>query len=216
MQIHEPMTMATDYLLAALAAGWGIRLVRAGMREAEMARKLWGAFFLATAVAAITGGTYHGFRESFSTIQLAILWKTTVMAIGVASFLVLIAIARARFSGVLRVVLILVASGKLAFYLVWMSAHDDFLYVILDYAPAMLFVLVVEGWLAVNGERSSRWITAGIAVSFIAAGIQASGFSLHRSFNHNDLYHVVQIAGLYLLYRGGMGISGSAGPGERK
>jgi hypothetical protein len=27
--------------------------------------------------------------------------------------------------------------------------------------------------------------------------------SLHQHFNHNDLYHVVQMVGLYGVYRGG-------------
>jgi hypothetical protein len=44
---------------------------------------------------------------------------------------------------------------------------------------------------------------AGVMVSFAAAGVQQSGFALHQHFNHNDLYHVIQMAGVYLLYRGG-------------
>jgi hypothetical protein len=36
-----------------------------------------------------------------------------------------------------------------------------------------------------------------------AALVQRSGFALHRHFNHNDLYHVVQMLGTWLLYRGG-------------
>jgi hypothetical protein len=35
-----------------------------------------------------------------------------------------------------------------------------------------------------------------------AALVQASGFALYRHFNHNDLYHVIQIAAMVLLYRG--------------
>jgi hypothetical protein len=36
----------------------------------------------------------------------------------------------------------------------------------------------------------------------LAAAVQASGFALHRHFNHNDLYHVVQIAAMVLFYTG--------------
>jgi hypothetical protein len=209
MQIHEPMTMATDYLLATVAIWWGSRLLLSGAHAEEPVRKLWGGFLFATALAAITGGTYHGFSAHLSPLLLAILWKITVMAIGVASFLVLIAIAQARFLGTVRNVVIAAGVVKLLLYLLWMSVHDDFIWVILDYAPTMLVVLVVEAWFAAaRGYRSSRWIVAGIVVSFIAAAIQASGFSLHIHFNHNDLYHVVQIVALYLLYRGGMQLRG--------
>ena len=47
-----------------------------------------------------------------------------------------------------------------------------------------------------------EWIIGGVLVSFGAAGIQQSGIALHQHFNHNDIYHVVQMAGVYLLYRG--------------
>ena len=48
------------------------------------------------------------------------------------------------------------------------------------------------------------WVAAGVAVSFAGAVVQQSGFSLHRHFNHNDIFHLIQMAGLYLLYRGGV------------
>ena len=43
---------------------------------------------------------------------------------------------------------------------------------------------------------------AAAVVSALAAAVQASGFSLHQHFNHNDLYHVIQIAAMALLYKG--------------
>jgi uncharacterized protein DUF6962 len=39
-------------------------------------------------------------------------------------------------------------------------------------------------------------------VSVIGGAVQASGFDLHPHFNHNDLYHVIQIAAMVLFYRG--------------
>jgi len=48
----------------------------------------------------------------------------------------------------------------------------------------------------------SFWMLAAAVVSALAAAVQASGFSLHQHFNHNDLYHVIQIAALWLFYRG--------------
>jgi hypothetical protein len=43
---------------------------------------------------------------------------------------------------------------------------------------------------------------AGVALSVAAALAQALGVALHRHFNHNDLYHVIQIAAMLLFYRG--------------
>jgi len=32
--------------------------------------------------------------------------------------------------------------------------------------------------------------------------VQVSGFSLHQHFNHNDLFHVFQMVGMIVMYRG--------------
>jgi hypothetical protein len=41
-----------------------------------------------------------------------------------------------------------------------------------------------------------------VALSVLGAGVQASGLALHRQFNHNDLFHVIQLAGSVAFYRG--------------
>jgi hypothetical protein len=53
-------------------------------------------------------------------------------------------------------------------------------------------------------DASGRLVLLGVAVSVAAAAIQQSGWAFHRYFNHNDLYHVVQAAGVWLLYRGAL------------
>jgi hypothetical protein len=45
---------------------------------------------------------------------------------------------------------------------------------------------------------------AGVLVSFVAGLVQAFRVSPNRWFNHNDLYHVIEIVALYLFYRGGV------------
>jgi hypothetical protein len=46
-------------------------------------------------------------------------------------------------------------------------------------------------------------VVAGVALTFAAAGVQQSGFDLHRHLNHNDLQHLVQMVAVWLLYKGG-------------
>jgi len=86
----------------------------------------------------------------------------------------------------------------------WMSVHDDFRFVIYDYAPTLLgvFLLAIHAALA-RRERFAPWLIGGVIVSFAAAGIQATGLRLHEHFNHNDFYHVVQMGAFWLFYRGG-------------
>lgn len=203
VHVLEPMTVATDYALGVLGVWLGIRLWRRSSREEESVR-LWAGTLFAMALAAFAGGTAHGFADRLGESGHWIVWRITVWSIGVASLCIVAAMARFAFSRRTAANVIAVFALQFVLYAVWMLWHDGFQYVILDYVPAMLFVLATALWLgASRGWAGSRWVAAGILVSFAAAGIQVSGLALHRHFNHNDLYHLIQMAGVYLLYRGG-------------
>lgn len=182
--------MLTDYALAGVTAVLCFFLFK---NRAASAR-LWAVAFIALAVAAFLGGTVHGF-------QVEGLWKPTVMAVGIASFGMLAGSAYATTSGNVRRVLVIAAALKLAFYEAWMLGHDDFIFVVADTASAMLAVAALH--LLALDNPATRWILGGVVVSLIAAGIQAGRVALHPQwFNHNDLYHVVQIAAMVLYYAG--------------
>ena len=51
-------------------------------------------------------------------------------------------------------------------------------------------------------EGTVKWIISGALVTITGLIVQRSGFRSHLDFNHNDFYHLIQIAGFYLLYRG--------------
>ena len=55
-----------------------------------------------------------------------------------------------------------------------------------------------------SGQATTSYLIQGESLSAVKAAVQASGFALHRHFNHNDLYHVIQMGGFYLLFRGGL------------
>ena len=50
--------------------------------------------------------------------------------------------------------------------------------------------------------KNTRWHAAGLILSIAGLVIQQSHFSLHPSFNHNDLFHCVQIVALWCFFRG--------------
>jgi hypothetical protein len=138
--IAEPMTLLTDYVLAGVTGWLGWRLFSA--REGQAVRSFWALAFAALAAAAAVGGSYHGFARS------PVVWKVTVLAIGIASFAMLAGSAMRR------------------------------------------------------RDRASLWMLGGVGVSVFAAGVQASGYTLDRNFNHNDMYHVIQTAAMLLFYIG--------------
>ena len=197
--IAEPTTMLTDYALAGVAAwlAWSLARVRDGQRS----RALWALAFAALALAAALGGTWHGFAPSFPAIAVLLVWKATMLCAGIASFGMLAGSAICATAGNARKALVAIAAAKLAVYSGWVVGHSEYIYVIADTGTAFVLVAALHLWSAAR-DRASRWILAGIGVSVLAAGVQASGFALHRNFNHNDLYHVIQIAAMILLYAG--------------
>lgn len=180
--MNEPVTMLTDYALALVSAWLGLRLMRI--------EKFWAVAFLALALAAFLGGTWHGFWQN------DLLWKATTLSVGVASFGMVVGSAFLTTSGKLLQFLILLAVVKLLAYTVWMLGHDEFIWVVADTVSALVIVALLHLW------RFNGWMLAGVAVSFLAGAVQASGFALHEHFNHNDLYHVVQIVAMLLFYAG--------------
>ncbi len=94
---------------------------------------------------------------------------------------------------------------EVAGYVLWVCWVDnDFATAVAQYGTAMSIVLVVNLVLSAKRRPGAWWIVVGVLVSFLGAGIQQAGFAPHPSFNHNDLYHVVQMAGLWCLYRGAL------------
>ncbi len=93
--------------------------------------------------------------------------------------------------------------AKLLAYWGWMASRDRFIYVMLDYGSAMAGVAAFHGRQRRKGAESSRYILGGVFVSLVGAFVQQRRVALHRHFNHNDLYHVIQIGACYLFYRGG-------------
>jgi hypothetical protein len=203
--ISEPTTLATDYLLGGLAAVLASRIAAANRTSDQMSVHLWAMALAAVAIVSFTGGTYHGFARALSGALVLTLWKLTTIGMGLASVLLLASAFASSFSGTVRRWLTAAASLKFVLYTVWMLGHDEFVFVIADYGSTLLIVL----FLALSGRlqgtgRHGTFIAAGIGVSLAAAAVQQSGVEFHRHFNHNDLMHVVQMGGVWLLYKGGM------------
>jgi hypothetical protein len=156
--ITEPMTMLTDYLLTAWSVLLAVSLLRKAGSKGRGHVSLWVAAFAVAAFAALAGGTAHGFKLYLGPFLHSVVWKTTVVSIG------------------LTVLLMLIAGIRSAKY---PRTKDREI-----------------------RRRGHNWLKGGIAVSATGLLIQQSGWSLHEHFNHNDMYHLVQMLGITFFYRG--------------
>ena len=195
--------MLTDFALAGVA--WW--LARAMLRARDSrATALWALSFAVTGVAAVMGGSVHGFGMHLPPPVTHALRTLTVMSVGVGSAGLLAgAVHAAVRPGPVRRLLLWVCGLKLAAYLAWVALHPDFRYARYDALPSGLLLL---GFLADWWRRSRSPAAAigllGLVVSVGGAVLQHARIGIHPFWlSHNDLYHVVQAGALWLLHVAG-------------
>jgi hypothetical protein len=200
MPIAEPTTMLTDYLLAVLGvilASW------LGGRARPLPARLWAAAFVAIALAAGVGGTLHGWGPALALSTRAGLWNLVYAAIGLGNFFML---AGLLFTVVPRrvwpLVLGVLALRLLAYVVFTMAA--DFRYVMYDLVLTLSVLLGTALYGLARGEPSAPFVLSGVLLSLLGAFFQTEGVDLHPRFNHNDLFHVLEMGALYLFARAGL------------
>lgn len=198
MNIHEPGTLLSDLVLAAVSATLAIRLRRATGRDNTPARGwVWTLALAATSSA--LGGLSHGIGPELPPREEALLWRATLWTLSLAAGAMAWSLIDELLPSASRRTWRVVVGIKAAVFIGLTAIRPLFVFAIVDYGTAML------AWLAASivcGRAWRGWFAAGVAVSILAAGVQQTGPDLAAYFNHNDLYHLIQIGALWLLYRG--------------
>ena len=198
----EPMTVLTDVFLAAAALIGGVRIY--GVSDAPVHFYFALSFFL-IALGAMAGSAIHAIRHTSRVSWVPLLWRITGIAIGTSVTAMLAAtfyhILPADYADTLRWTVL----GLSLIYAAYIWRDYRFRNVIVFYSILMAFTLGAMALSYVStGSPGAKLIVVGILVSFGAAAVQRSGFKLARHFNHNDIYHVIQLVGLYFVYKGAL------------
>jgi hypothetical protein len=201
--VTEPMTVATDVVLAALAFGFAARLA-SGWASSGSAARGWLAVGMAvTGLSALVGALAHGISPANDSLRDR-LWRLTVYVRGPIGAAIVASVAFFAARGAGRTALHALAAIKLVVFLYRAAKQPEFKVVAADYGAALAILLVgALSELARRRAPGMSWLIAGVLVSLVAAMVQARRLAPHRHFNHNDLYHVIQMAALYAFYRGG-------------
>jgi hypothetical protein len=211
-EITEVATLITDYVLCAEAALFAWLLKRPPASET---RKAWSGLFTAVAAAALLGGTQHGFQIPLGPQLVRVLGSAVLLALNAAAYALLRGTAFSCLRpGAARDRLLQFGLLKSAVFAVWAVAAPTFLVGMIDYGSALLCSAIA--WSFAPFSRKARAaLSLGFLVTLAASLIQALHVSPHPSFNHNDLYHVVQMLGLWLLYKGAVELKDRAAPTSR-
>lgn len=207
----EPDVTLTDYALA-LEGVLFLVLLRRGQARPGRLRSWFSLFFASVSAASLCGGTVHGFFLDEQTLGYAILWPTTLLAIGVTALSAWTIGAKLLFSRRVARWVIVAAVVQFAFYsVVVLFRTEEFWVAILDNLPAVLFLLIALG-LAYRREKHRSLLLAagGLALTLVAALLQQLGVGIHPvHFNHNALYHGLQAVALFLFFLGGRWLVGA-------
>lgn len=202
----EPDVTLTDYFLALEAALLGL-LVWKGHASEDL-RMPFALFFSSTAAAALIGGTVHGFFAGATTTAGVVLWRLTLVGLGVTALAAWMIGARMLFtSGTADIVQMAAALVLAVYIIVVVAVNDRFWVAILHYLPPTLLMLAAFAVAAFRNQTRPAWAgLTGMVLTLIAAGVQQQQIALHPIyFNHNALYHAIQAIALWLIYVGARG-----------
>ena len=212
----EPDVALTDYgvtLECAILTGLLFRRepARRGLRN------LFALLFASAGVAALAGGTVHGFFLRESALG-AILWRIVLLAVG------LTALAGWSIGGRLlfpertaRLVEVLAAVECAAYTFVVLAIDQSFWIAIANYAPSVFFV-AFSFLVAYRRHGEGPLLTGLVGLLLMIAGaiVQRLRVAVHPAyFNHNALFHVIQMAAFLLVFVAGRHLVGVPPAAER-
>jgi len=202
----EQTTAATDVLLA-LVAGAGLFYLHRPVPPNGNLWKIaiWTAAIGLIGLSAALGAVAHGFvlspavhRRIWRVLNMALALTVSLFVVGVAYDLWGLSISSA--------VLPIMLGAGLGFYLVTLRYPGIFFLFIVYEALALSFALGAYCLLAIRGTLPGAGLMAtGILISITAALIQANktlSVALIWKFDHNGIYHLVQMLGLAVLLLG--------------
>ena len=194
------VTSITNFLLASLVFFLAGMIVQVP-KERFSAAWFWGFTMTMLGLGALLGGIDHGFFEIPGLPRYAI-QRADWVVLGLVTFGVLMTAATQFFSRqVFRGFLVFGVSQWVVYSIIALFV-DSFLVVIINYAPVMIFLLVMSA-LGLKSGLGSRQMITGIVILFVASGIQAAGLDTFSPVDRNGVYHLLSMVGVYFLYLGG-------------
>jgi hypothetical protein len=196
VSIHEPMTVLTDVLIAALAITFYFQL----KNKTDAITRNWSYFFLFLGLSTFTGACSHAFFAVHDGWQYKSFWLPMQLINGIAVYCAQQATLvsalqnsankiKWKWSYVIQLVVFIIVLLRVQKYIV----------TIIENAIGLIPIMALH----YQYKRPfSKMIANGIAISFITAFVNLSKLSLHAYFNYNDMAHVFIMISLYVMYRG--------------
>jgi hypothetical protein len=203
--LTEPDVALTDYGVTLECVVLTGLLFRRGPVRREL-RRPFALLFASAGLGALAGGTVHGFFLEEPSLTGAVLWRIALLAVGLTALAGWSIGGRLLFAeGTARAVEA-VAVCEWVLYAAFVLAIDQrFWIAVANYAPSVVF-LTVAFLLAYLRQRQGPILAGlvGMVLTMAAAVVQRLRIALHPAyFNHNALYHVIQMTAFALVFLAG-------------
>lgn len=172
--------------------------------NATWKRALWCWVFGLLGLASVLGAVVHGLELSESV--RAVLWRPLYLSLGLTVALFVIGgIYDWRGEAAARALLPWAVGIGASFFALTQLLGGAFLIFVVYEAIAMVATLAMYVFLSTTRRLAgATMITVGIGLSIVAAAVQASALSVRLivPFDHNGLFHVVQLIATTALANG--------------
>ena len=202
----EQTTAITDIILALVAFGGVLILCWYPANSSEFWKIIiWSAAFGLIGLSAILGAVAHGLLISRAVHDR--IWRLLNMSLALAVSLFVAGVVYDLWglATCLKVLPVMLITG-LGFFGATLLYPGIFLVFIVYEGLALIFALSAYIYLAILGDPAGAvFMAAGILISLLAAGIQASksiSLKVIWQFDHNGIYHLMQTVGLIFLLIG--------------
>jgi hypothetical protein len=198
--VREIATTLTDYLMAGASLAAALTFPR---RPAVFPARGPVLFFTGFALAALFGGTWHGYFSGMETPEGRLLWWCSMLFAGASA--AGLAVIGCELLGVRNRTALLVATGSfLLAFGVYLWDDMRFLPGLVATAAGTLVCLAGLANRVRRGGGTGAWMAmAALALSVVAALVQQVGLAIHPvHFDHNATYHVLLLPALGLFYAG--------------
>ncbi len=201
----EQTTAFTDLLLSIVSIAGAVWIFRKGNKIDNKKTKIWFSAFVLLALSAFLGAIAHGLIMTAETNK--IIWMPLNLSLGLSVALFLTGVIY-DFRGfkIRRSHFLLILLSGLLFFLTTLIIPGLFFVFVLYEAVAMLIALILYALLVFKrGFPGALQMTVGIFISITAAIVQSiPSINIHAiwKFDHNGLFHLIQLIGLIFLFSG--------------
>ncbi len=202
----EKTTAATDIVLAIVAFGGIVFLRHLQVDSAGLWKiNIWSAAIGLIGLAATLGAVAHGVVLSRRFHRCIWLVLNMALSLAVSLFVAGVVYDLWGFKITFLTLPIFLTAG-LGFYLITLIYPGIFFLFIIYEVVALVFALGAYTIIATYKIMPGAWMMAtGVFCSIIAAGIQTKksvSLTFIWRFDHNGIYHLVQVLGLMFLFIG--------------